>query len=130
MASKSIDRVDSLSRRVNWIEGVEKDNENQVTLKKEWLEIRVMEKEQFLIERAEEKIIEKIKKSEMKDNEVVKVVEEIKKTGVKVLRNDKWQIEDELVLKEGKVYIPKDKGLRLEIIWLHHDTLIAEHREQ
>ena len=31
-------------------------------LKKEWLEIRVMEKEQLLIERAKEEIIEKIEK--------------------------------------------------------------------
>ena len=99
-------------------------------LKKEWLEIRVMEKEQLLIERAKEKIIEKIKKLEVKDDNVVKAVEEMKKARVKVLRNDKWQIEDELVLKEGKMYIPKDKELRLEIIWLYHDTLIAEHREQ
>ena len=44
---------------------------------------------------------------------------------VKVLRNDKWQIENELVLKEGKVYVPKNKSLRLEIIWLHYDILIV-----
>ena len=31
-------------------------------LKKEWLKIKVMEKEQLLIERAEKEIIEKIKK--------------------------------------------------------------------
>ena len=89
-----------------------------------------MEKEQLLIEGAKEKIIEKIKKLEVKDDNVVKAVEEMKKARVKVLRNDKWQIEDELVLKEGKMYIPKDEELRLEIIWLYHDTLIAEHREQ
>ena len=64
----------------------------------------------------------------MKDNnEVVKTVEEIKKVGVKVLRNDEWQIEDKLVLKERKMYILRDKRLRLEIIWLHYDILIAEH---
>ena len=60
-----------------------------------------MEKEQLLIKGAEEEIIEK---TEAKDNEVVKVVEEMKKTGVKILRNDKWQMEDKLVLKKGKVY--------------------------
>jgi len=48
-----------------------------------------MEKEQLLIEGAEEEIIEKIKKSEAKDNEVIKAVEEMKKAGVKVLRNNK-----------------------------------------
>jgi len=34
------------------------------------------------------------------------------------------------VLKEGKVYVLRDKELRLEIIWLYHDTLIAGHRRQ
>ena len=48
-------------------------------LKKEQSEIRVMEKGQLLIERAEEEIIEKIKKSEVKNDEVVKVVKEIKR---------------------------------------------------
>jgi len=35
VAGKSIGRVDSLSRRVDWEERVERDNENQVMLKKE-----------------------------------------------------------------------------------------------
>jgi len=99
-------------------------------LKKNWLKIRAMEKEQLLIERAEEEIIEKIKKSEAKDDEVIKAVEGIKKAGVKVLRNKEWQIENDLVLKEKKVYVPRDNKLRLEIIWLHHDMLIAEHGGQ
>jgi len=81
-----------------------------------------------LIEGAEEEIIEKIKKSEAKDDKVVKVVEKIKKVRVKVLRNNKWQIEDKLVLKEEKIYVLKDKELRLEIVWLHYNTLIVEHR--
>ena len=43
-----------------------------------------------MIEKAEKKIIEKIKKSEAKGNEVIKAVEEMKKVRVKVLRNEKW----------------------------------------
>ena len=43
VAGKSMGRADSLSRRVDWAEGVERDNENQVMLKEEWLEIRAME---------------------------------------------------------------------------------------
>jgi len=42
-----------------------------------------------LIEGVEKEIIEKIKKSEVKNNEIVKAVEEIK-VEVKVLRNDEW----------------------------------------
>jgi len=99
-------------------------------LKKKWLEIRAIDRKQWLIKGAEEEIIEKIKKSEARDDKVIKVVEEMKKAGVKVLRNEEWQIEDDLVLKEGKVYMPRDEKLRVEIIWLHHDTPIARHGEQ
>jgi len=31
------------------------------------------------------------------------------------------------VLKEGKVYIPKDEELRAEVIQLHHDILAVGH---
>ena len=46
----------------------------------------------------------------------MKAVEKMKKAEIKVLRNNEWQIENELVLKEEKMYILKDKRLRLEII--------------
>jgi len=115
-------RADSLSRRVDWAEGVERDNENQVMLKEEWLEVRVMEQ---LVEGPGEEIVKKIKKARDKNEEVIKVVEEMKKAGVKMLRNEEWQVEEGLVLKEGRVYVPKDEKLRMEIIWLHHDTPIA-----
>ena len=87
-----------------------------------------MKKRQLLIEGAKEKIIEKIKKSEAKDDEVVKVVKEMKKAGVKVLRNKEWQIENNLVLKEGKMHVLRDNKLRLEIIQLYHNMPIAEYK--
>jgi len=96
-------------------------------LKKEWLEIRGLEQ---LVKGPEEKILKKIKEAREKDKEVIKAVEEMKKVGVRILRNNEWQIEEELVLKEGKVYVPRDEKLRLEIIWLHYDTLIAGHGGQ
>ena len=127
VASKSMRRADSLSRRIDWAEGVERDNKNQVMLKKEWLKVRAMEQ---LVEGPEKEIVKRIKKARDKDEEVIKVVEEMKKAGVKTLRDEEWQIEEELVLKEGKVYVPKDEKLRVEIIWLHHDMLIAEYERQ
>ena len=94
-------------------------------LKEEWLEVRAMER---LVEGPEEEIIKKIKEARDKDEEVIKVVEEMKKAGVKTLRDEEWQIEEGLVLKEGRVYVPKDEKLRIEIIRLHHDILITGHR--
>ena len=127
VAGKSMGRADSLSRRVDWAKGVEKDNENQVMLKEEWLEVGAMER---LIERPEEEIIIKIKEVRNKDEEVIKVVEEMKRAGVKMIREKEWQIEKGLVLKEERVYVLKDKKLRVEIIWLHHDMLIVGHGGQ
>ena len=127
VAGKSMGRVDSLSRRINWAEGVEKDNKNQIMVKEEWLEVRAMEQ---LIEGPEQEIVKKIKKVRDKDEEVIKTVEEMKKAGVKMLRDEEWQIEEGLVLQEGRVYVPKDEKLRVEIIWLHHDTPIAGHGGQ
>ena len=48
--------------------------------------------------------------------------------GIKVLRGEEWQIERDLVLKEGKIYVPKDEILRVEIIQLYHDMLVAGHK--
>ena len=127
VAGKSMGRADSLSRRIDWAEEVEKDNENQTMVKKEWLEVRMMEQ---LIEGPEEEIVKKIKEARDKNEEVIKVVEEMKKAGVKMLRNEEWEIEEGLVLKEGRVYVPKDEKLKVEIIWLHHDAPIAGHGGQ
>ena len=80
-----------------------------------------------MIERAEEEIITKIEKLEAKDNEVIKFVEKMKKAEVKVLRNKEGQIENDLVLKEKKMYVPRDNKLRLEIIQLYHNMPIADH---
>jgi len=43
------------------------------------------------------------------------------------LRGDEQQIEGDLVLKEEKVYVLKNKELRVEIIQLHHDILVLGH---
>ena len=72
-------------------------------------------------------MLEKIKKARSKDKDVIRVVEEIKKTRVKKLQENKWQIEGELVLKKRKVYILKDEELRAEVIRWHHNVPAAGH---
>jgi len=119
-------KVDGLSKRLDWKVGTENDNNNQTLIKDCWIRNLV----KVVIEGPEEEIVEKIKKARGKDEEVVRVVEEMKKAGVKVLRGEKWQIEEDLVLKEKKIYVPKDEKLRMEIIWLHHDTPVAGHGER
>jgi len=82
---------------------------------------------EVVVEGPEEDLLEKIKKARSKDEDVVRVVEEMKKAGVKELRGNEWKIEEDLVLKEGKVYVPKDEELRAEVIQLHHDVPAAGH---
>jgi len=100
-------KADGLSRRSDWEVGVEKDNEEQMLVKKEWLEARVIQVSEVIIEGID--ILDRIRKSEAKDDKVVKVVEEMKQAGVKVLRDEEWQEHKGLMLKKGKVYISKDE---------------------
>ena len=72
--------------------------------------------QEVVVEGPEVELLEKIKKARSKDEDVVRVVEKIKKAGVKELWGNKWQIEGDLVLKEGKVYILKDEELRAEVV--------------
>jgi len=121
----SMGRADSLSRQPDWQVGIERDNKDRVLIKKEWMEVRAMQVEKVIIEGVD--IIEKIKKSEAKDDKVIKAVEEIKRAGVKVLRDEEWQEEDGVMLRDGKVYVPRDEKLRAEVIRLHHDTPVEGH---
>ena len=123
VAGSKMGKADGLSRRADWKVGVDKDNENQILIKDNW--IRSMYK--VVVEGPEVEMLEKIKKARSKDKDVVRVVEEMKKVGVRELCGNKWQIEGELVLKEGKVYVPKDEELRVKVIRLHHDVLAAGH---
>jgi len=52
-------------------------------------------------------LLEKIRKSEAKDDEIVKAIEEIKQVDIKMLRDKKWQEENKLMLKDKKV-CPKE----------------------
>jgi len=51
----------------------------------------------------------------------------LKKIRVKMLKNEEWKIEDRIVIKEGRIYVPEE-DLRREIIQLHHNTPVGEHR--
>jgi len=119
-------KVDRLSRQLDWKIGVDKDNENQIFIKDNW----ICSIQEVVIEEPEVEIVKKIKKARSKDKDVIRVVEEMKKAKVKELRGTEWQIEGELVLKEEKVYMPKDEELRVEIIQLYHDVPAAGHGEQ
>jgi len=111
-------KADRLSRQSDWKIGVENNNDNQVFIKDNW--IRSLQ--EVVVDEPEVEILEKIKKARNK------IIEEMKKAKVKELQGNEWQIEGDLVLKKGKVYVPKNEKLRAEIIRWHHNVLAAEHR--
>ena len=119
---KSMGKADGLSRRPDWQDGVKRDNENQKLVKLEWIR-----KAETIIE--EENLKERIRKVQEGDEKVIKAVEELKKAGIKTLRDKEWEVEDGIVMKEGRIYV-LEEDLRREIIQLHHDTLVGGHRER
>ena len=121
-------KADSLSRRPDWKVGVEKNNEDEILVKPEQLEVRKTEVVEIIVNRVD--LLEEVRKSKVKDDEVVKVVEEMKWAEVKMLRDKEWREVDGIMYKEGKVYVPKDEKLRAEIIRLHHDMPIRGHGGQ
>jgi len=60
------------------------------------------------------------------NEKVIKAVEELKKAGIKMLRDKEWKVEDGIVMKEGRIYM-SEGDLRREIIQLHYNTLVGGH---
>ena len=87
------------------------------------MEVRKTEKVEIIVEGID--LLEKVRQSKVKDNEVVRAVEEIKQAGVKMLQDEKWREVDGVMYKEGKVYVPKNNKLRAEIIRLYHDMPVG-----
>ena len=69
-------KADGLSRRPDWEVGIEKDNKEQMLVKKEWLEVKKIRITEVVIEGVD--LLEKVRKCEAKDDKVVKAVEEMK----------------------------------------------------
>ena len=69
-------KADSLSRRPDWEVGIERDKENEMLVKPEWLQVRKMERVEVIVEGVD--LLEKVRQSKVKDNKVVKAVEDMK----------------------------------------------------
>ena len=71
-----MEKVNSLNKRPDWEIEVERDNEDEILVKLVQLEMRKTEKVKVIVERVD--LLEKVKQSKVKDNEVVRAVEEMK----------------------------------------------------
>jgi len=81
MLGTRMGKANDLSRRLDWKMRVEKNNENQKLIKDEWIK-RIME---IVVEAM---LMKEIKWARRKNKKVVEVVKEMKKAGVKKLRDD------------------------------------------
>jgi len=77
-------KADRPSKRLDWKVDIEKDNKNQTLIKEQWIYKLV----EVVIEEHKVEIVEKIKTARKKNEEVVRVVEEMKKAGVKILQEN------------------------------------------
>ena len=74
---------------------MEKDNEDQKLIKLEWIrEVKMIIEKRNLKER--------IRRAQKGNKKVVKAVEELKRAGIKTLKDEEWKIEDGLVMKERR----------------------------
>ena len=65
--------------------GMERDNKNNILVKSKWLVVKRTEKVKIIIKGVD--LLEEMRQSKVKNNKVVKAVEEIKQVGVKMLRD-------------------------------------------
>jgi len=97
-------------------------------VKPEWLVVRKTEVVEIIVDGVD--LLKEVRKSKVKDDEVVKAVEEMKQARVKMLRDKEWKEVDSVMYKEEKVYVLKDEKLKAEVIRLHHDTPVGGHGGQ
>ena len=99
-----IGKTDRFSRQSDWKVEVDKDNKNQVFIKDYWL----CSLAEVVVEGPEVGILEKIKIARSKNEKVVKIVEDMKKVEVKVLRiNSKKSTERNEVISRQKRLVRK-----------------------
>jgi len=64
-----MEKADSLSRRPDWKVRVKKDNKDEMLIKPEWMEVRRAETVEIIVDGID--LLEEVRKSKVKDNEVV-----------------------------------------------------------
>jgi len=81
-----MEKTDGLSRRPDWKVGIDRDNENQVVIKDNW----ICNLQEVVIEGPEVEMLEKIKKARSKDKDIIRIVKEMKKMRIKELWGNEW----------------------------------------
>jgi hypothetical protein len=120
-------KADPLSRRPDHKEGVEHDNGDRVLLDTKILAIRATRPGNTTLVQADLK--SRIKETQDHDPEVSTALATILKNGPRTLTKglEDWNLEDGLILRKGRIYIPRSLELRREITRIHHESLATGH---
>jgi hypothetical protein len=119
--------ADPLSRRPDHEEGVIDNNTGQTLLWPKFFALHSIAKAHMnQVDNSE--LLDQIK-SALENNEMTKDYKRLLSSGPREFKKslEDWNFENGLLLCCGKVYVPKDQDLRLELLKLHHDTLLAGH---
>jgi hypothetical protein len=143
----ALNKADGLSRRIDHKEGVNDDNEDKIVLDpKKFFRAAAVGRgntsEDPVIARTirtrttqaiqlvgNTELKEQIIKCQELDDEVASAIHEIKSNGPRSLGKglQEWNYEDGLILFRGKIYVPKNIGLRREVVRSCHDPIIMGH---
>jgi hypothetical protein len=120
-------RADPLSRRPDHEEGVIDNNTGQMLLWPEFFALHSITKA-HMNQVNDSELLDQIK-SVLENNEMTKDYKRLLSSSPREFKKslEDWNFENGLLLHCGKVYVPKDQDLRLELLKLHHDTLLAGH---
>src|SRR5882672_3266902 len=127
-------KPDALSRRKDHLTEGE-DNQDQVMLPakrfdkssepNESIAVTGDDPTRVTLEGEEGGFLERVCNCTDRDDSVVRALKELGTE--RGLRSNEWQERDGLVLYRGKIYIPRDSQLRLDIVKAHHDYPVAGH---
>ena len=120
-------RADPLSRRPDHEEGVHEDNNGRLLLKPEYFAIKAMQTTHHS-DFNDATLVERIKVA-LTDDEMTSSYQSLLKTGRREFGKtmQEWNFEDGLLLHRGKIYVPQDHTLRMDLIHAHHDSTLAGH---
>ena len=106
-------KADLLSRRADHERG-ENDNSNITVLKPEWFI------HEILVESLDSEFVKRIMKARSSMDRVVKLALAQKEA--------QWEVlPDGVVLRQGRIYVPRDQKLREDIMRAHHDSRTDGH---
>jgi hypothetical protein len=109
-------KADHLSRRADLAEGVTQDNHDVTLLKAEWFT------RSMTIASLDDNLVQRIRQSSKNQDRVVAQALDRK--------DDDWSEQDGLVLFKERLYVPRNRKLREDIIRLHHNLIVTGHPGQ